>query len=174
MTISEWILITTILAIVLAPIVALVVGGILQRRSDAHRTKLTLFGTLMAQRHDPFSIEVVRALNLIDAAYAGDSAVREAWTRYYAALSDPNLNEGQGGAIREDKRRDLLLEMVRALGLARKISSADLLRGYMPTFALEAAQLAQLQRKAALEEMNRRANPGGPAAGNGAASPPPA
>src|SRR5256885_2342714 len=112
MATSDWILAFTILAIVFAPLLTLYVGGILQRRSDDRKTKLTIFGTLMAQRHDPFSLEVVKALNLIDAAFANDRAVREAWTRYYAALSDPNLNDGPGASMREDKRRDLILEMV--------------------------------------------------------------
>lgn len=173
MTTSDCILALTILAIVTAPIIALVVGGILQRRSDDRRNKLQLFGTLMAQRHDPFSGETVKALNLIDAVFVNDPEVREAWTRYYAALSDQALNEGTGASIREDKRQDLLLTMVKALGLSRQVTSADLLRGYMPTWANEATLIAVMQRRAALEEINRRLNPGGPTAGNGAANPPP-
>ena len=60
-----------------------------------------------------------RALNLIDAVFANDSAVREAWTRYLTALNDASLSVGPGFAIREEKRRDLLLEIVKALGLRR-------------------------------------------------------
>lgn len=168
MTNSDWILALTAVAIVLAPIVALWVGGILQRRSGFYKDKLTIFGTLMAQRHDPFSVETVKALNLIDAVFADDRAVREAWTKYYAALSNTNLNDTSGAAIRENKRHELLLEMVRALGLARKISSADLMRGYMPTFAVEAAQLGFMQRKLALEETIRQMNAGTRPMGNGA------
>src|SRR5262249_28854710 len=96
--------------------------------------------------HDPLSVESARALNLIDVVFADDPAVREAWTRFYTALNDPNQNVGPGAAIREDKRRELLLEIVKALGLARKISSAELLRGYMPGYAVETAQLAALER----------------------------
>jgi hypothetical protein len=92
------------------------------------------------------SVEAARALNLIDAVFANDPAVREAWTRYYTALSDPNFNVGPGYAIREEKRRDLLLKMVKGLGLARKISSADLLRGYIPTYAFDAQYVAYLER----------------------------
>jgi hypothetical protein len=39
-----------------------------------------------------------------------DPAVREAWTRYYTALNDLALNVGAGFALREEKRRELLLE----------------------------------------------------------------
>ena len=41
MTTSDWILILNGIAIVLAPIVALQIGGILQRRSDAYKAKLS-------------------------------------------------------------------------------------------------------------------------------------
>jgi hypothetical protein len=191
MTTSDWILIVNGIAIVLAPIVALGVGGILQRRSDVNKTKLTVFGTLIALRHDPLSVESTRALNLIDAAFADDSRVREAWTRYYTVLNDQSMNAAPGYSIREEKRRDLLLEMVKALGLSRKISSADLLRTYLPTFVAETTHvsvLERIQKRAALEEdLARRqiaypqwpappqaspaspptSQPSGPATGNG-------
>jgi hypothetical protein len=96
--------------------------------------------SLLGLRHDPQSVESVRALNMIDVVFADDHAVREAWTRYITTLNDPALNEGIGFAIRDEKRRELLLEIVKSLGLAGKISSTDLLRSYMPTFAAETAQ----------------------------------
>jgi hypothetical protein len=115
---------------------------------------------MIALRHDPLSVESTRALNLIDAAFVDDAAVREAWTRYYTALNDPNMNAGAGFSIREERRRDLLLEMVKALKLTRKISSADLLRTYLPTFVAETTHVAVLERmhKRALlqEELTRR------------------
>jgi hypothetical protein len=160
---SDWILVLNGVAIILAPIIAVWVGGILQRRADAHRSKLQVFGTLVALRHDPLSLEAVRALNLIDAAFADTPAVREAWTRYYTALNDANMNAGPGFSIREDRRRDLLLAMVKGLRLSRKISSADLLRTYLPTFVAEITHvsvLERMQRRAALEEdLTRRKIP---------------
>jgi hypothetical protein len=147
MTTSDWISVTVNgLAIVLAPIIALWIAGKLQKRSDSYKAKLDIFSTLIGLRYDPLSAESARALNLIDAVFANDPAVREAWTRYYAALLDPNFNVGPGYAIREEKRRDLLLEIVKGLGLARKISSADLLRGYMPAYAQDAQYVAYLER----------------------------
>jgi hypothetical protein len=154
-TTADWILIVNAVAILCAPVVALWIGGILQRRSDVYRNKLSLFGTILALRYDPFSPEAVRSLNSIDAVFADDPAVREAWTKFFAALNDPALNAGPGFSIREERRRELLLEMVNALGLTHKISSAELLRTYLPTFALETSQLAwleRMQRRAFLEE----------------------
>jgi hypothetical protein len=127
------------------------IGGILQRRSESYRNKLNVFGTILALRHDPWSMESVKALNLIDAVFADNPAVREAWTRFFAAINDQSLNALPGFSIREERRRDLLLEMVKALGLKDKISSAELLRAYVPTFAVENTHLGMLER------MHRRA-----------------
>jgi hypothetical protein len=163
MTTSDWLLTLNGVAIVLAPIVALWIAGKLQRRSDSYKAKLDILSTLMGLRHDPLSADSFRALNLIDAVFANDSAVREAWTRYLTALNDASLNVGPGFAIREEKRRDLLLEIVKALGLRRKISSAELLRGYLPAYAADLQYLAFLERmyKRALfeEELKRRGIP---------------
>ena len=150
MTTSDWILALTgagsVLAIFSAPVVALWIAGKLQRRSDSRKAKLDIFSTLMGLRYAPLSEEFARALNLIDAVFADDPAVREAWTRYYTSLLDPNQNVGPGYALREEKRRDLLLEIVKALGLSGKISSAELLRSYTSVSAFETAQLAALER----------------------------
>jgi hypothetical protein len=164
MTTSDWILVLTgagsVLAILSAPVVALWISGKLQRRSDSYKAKLDIFSTLMGLRYAPLSEELARALNLIDAVFTDDLAVREAWTRYHIALLDPNLNVGPGYALREEKRRDLLLEIVKALGLSGKISSAELLRSYTSVSAFEAAQLTALERlyKRTLyeEELKRR------------------
>jgi hypothetical protein len=155
MTTGEWALVLNIVAILLAPIIALWVGGILQRRTNAYNAKLQVFGTLMAYRHDMFSAEALRALNLIDAVFASNAEVREAWTRYFASLNDAAMNVSPGYSIREEKKRELFLSMVKALGLSKKISSADLLRTYLPNFAMElthVATLERLYRKATLEE----------------------
>ena len=150
MTTSDWILALTgagsVLAIFSAPVVALWLAGKLQRRSDSYKAKLDILSTLMGLRLAPLSDESARALNLIDAVFTDEPAVREAWTRYYTSLSDPNQNVGPGYALREEKRRDLLLEIVKALGLARKISSAEVLRAYVPTYAVEATHVALLER----------------------------
>jgi len=148
MTTSEWISVASnVVAILAAPVVALWIGGKLQRRGEARNAKLQLFGTLISLRHHSLSADSVRALNLIDAVFADDPDVREAWTRFLATLTDPSMNEGAGSGIREERKRDLLLAMVKALGLQGKISSADLLRTYLPTFVAEQTRVDFLERR---------------------------
>jgi hypothetical protein len=53
-----------ILAMARAPIAALWVGGMLQRRSDAYKAKLSIFATVVGLRHTPLSTEPVRTLGI--------------------------------------------------------------------------------------------------------------
>jgi hypothetical protein len=155
MTTSDWLTVLNGIAILLAPIVALRVGAALQNRSDARKAKLEIFSTLISLRHVPTSDDIFRALNLIYVVFVGEPAVREAWTRYFSALEDPRFYHGVGPSIVEEKRRDLLLEIVKALKLSRKITSADLLRTYTPKIVGEDLRLAMLERlrkRAVLEE----------------------
>lgn len=73
---------TTTLAVLLAPMIALWIGGILQRKAGERADKVRILGILLMLRHQPLSADAVRSLNLIDVAFARDRAVKEAWSRY--------------------------------------------------------------------------------------------
>jgi hypothetical protein len=139
-------IVATVLAVLGAPIIALWIGGILQTRTERRREKLRVLSQLLALRHEPSSLEGFRTLNMIDAVFADDLRVREAWSRYYAALNDPNLQNPPGYSARDEKRRELLIEIVRSLGLENTISTSDLLRAYMPNLAVEIDYLAAWER----------------------------
>ena len=73
-----------------------------------------------------------------------DPAVREAWTRYYTVLNDPALNVGAGFALREEKRRELLLETTPRQQMGRtppQVARAS--RAYPIPSALETDRLAE-------------------------------
>src|SRR5260370_31000492 len=93
---SEWLsalsIVFTVVAILAAPVIALWVGAKLQKRSDAQKAKVELFGTIVGRRHDLLSAELVRALNSIDFIFVDYFAVRETWCRYYSLLYYANLN----------------------------------------------------------------------------------
>ena len=141
MTVSDRIailnLVATGVAILLAPIIALWIGGILQARGTTRQQRLSLLSLLLSLRHRPLSPEVFEALNLIDVTFVDKPKVREAWSKYYAAMNDSNLNVPAGFAVRDEKRRDLMIAIVECLGLQNKITTADLLRTYVPTAVIE-------------------------------------
>jgi hypothetical protein len=132
--IALWNMLVTSLGVLLAPLVALWIGGILQRRADRRREKLQLLSVLLSVRHTPFTPEAVKPLNMIDAVFSTDIEVREAWSRYYAALNDPRNNNPAGYAQWDEKKRELILTMARKVGLGKAITTSDVLRTYQPTF----------------------------------------
>jgi hypothetical protein len=101
---------------------------------------------LISLRHRPLSMENFEALNSIDVVFADSPKVRDAWTKYFAALNDFNMNNPTGFSIRDEKRRDLFIAIVRHLGLQKKIATTDLLRTYIPTAAIEIDHLEMWER----------------------------
>ncbi len=138
--------VATGIAILLAPIIALWIGGVLQARSTIRQQRLSLLSLLLSLRHRPLSPEVFEALNLIDVTFVDKPKVREAWSKYYAAMNDNNLNVSAGFAVRDEKRRDLTIAIVECLGLQKKITTADLLRTYVPTAVIETEFLILWER----------------------------
>jgi hypothetical protein len=137
----------TVIAIIAAPIVALRLSGRFQRRADAVKAKRDLFSTILEIRHDLLSVDFVKSLNTIDVVFVDDTDVREAWSRYYSVLNDANLNNPAGWSIRDEKRRDLVLAMAKAMGWRDRISTADILRTYTPQFAGEQALVNVMERQ---------------------------
>jgi hypothetical protein len=135
-------IVATVIAVIAAPVIALRVAGKFQERANIRQQQLDLLGVLLSLRHLPLSPENFRALNMIDAVFADDTNVREAWSKYFSALSDANLQNAPGFALREEKRRDLMVAILTCLGLQNRISTSDLLRTYAPTVVIEAETLA--------------------------------
>lgn len=65
--------VATVLAVLLAPIVALWVNGKVQRRAGERADKVRILGVLLSLRHQPLSADAIRSLNLIDVVFATDS-----------------------------------------------------------------------------------------------------
>lgn len=139
-------ILATVIAVIAAPIIALRVNEKLQEKSNTRQQKVQLLGVLLSLRHQPLAPENFKALNSIDSAFIDSPRVRDAWTRYLAALNDGQLTNDPGYAIREQKRTDLLMEIIHDLGLQNKISTADILRTYTPSVITEIEHLAIWER----------------------------
>ena len=68
MTISDWLV---ILAIIIAPILAVQVQKILEAIKETKNNKMELFKSLMATRATPLYPKHVEALNMIDIIFSG-------------------------------------------------------------------------------------------------------
>ena len=130
-----------IIAIVLIPIVAVVVGQKLQNRAEKRRDKLTVFKVLMANRFG-WSPESVYAMNIIDIVFADDKAVRKSWKDYYDKLCIQEPNEMQIKQIKTAQEK-MLESMAISLGYKDKITWDAIQNPYIPKGMLDAAQQQQ-------------------------------
>lgn len=130
-----------IIAIVLIPIVAVVVGQKLQNRAEKRRDKLTVFKVLMANRFGWFP-ESVYAMNIIDIVFADNKAVRKNWKDYYDKLCIQEPNEMQIKQIKTAQEK-MLESMAVSLGYKDKITWDAIQNPYIPKGMLDAAQQQQ-------------------------------
>ena len=78
--------IINIIAIIVSPVVAVVVGQILQDRRKKRSDKMEIFKTLMISRGLGWSTESVKALNIIEVVFSDDQSVLNQWKIYYDRL----------------------------------------------------------------------------------------
>ncbi len=71
--------ILNLIAIVIIPIVAVLIGQWLQDRAEKRKDKMYIFKTLMTARIYGWTPESVNCLNVIDIVFADDKDVRSAW-----------------------------------------------------------------------------------------------
>jgi hypothetical protein len=113
---SEWIM---VVAVVLAPLIALQINMYLERKRREAERKSWIFKTLMATRASTLSPEHVQALNMIDIEFYGRNKrsrdVVEAWKAYLDHLNDRSLTMEIWNAKRIDLFVDLLYKMALCL-----------------------------------------------------------
>ena len=79
--------ILNLLALILIPIVAVIIGQHLQNVSAKRKDKMDVFKTMMMNRIG-WSVEGTRAMNIIDIVFSDDKNVRQAWSEYYLGYKD--------------------------------------------------------------------------------------
>ena len=121
-----------IIALIIVPILAVVLGRWLQDRVDRRKDKMRIFTTLMTDRLYPWSKEGVEALNCIDIVFANEKAVRDAWKdlreRYNVT---PPLSPNQSIGINQAQCK-LLEAIANSLGYKDKITWEDIQNPYVP------------------------------------------
>lgn len=151
------------------PMIAARLAEALRRDGEAaheqRRMKLYIFTTLMQERAQLYSLEGVRALNLIDVVYNKSAAVREAWANLYLAF-DPA--QKVPSHAQNERLNTLLKEMAADIGLSNGLRLDDFGRVYYPTALAEEQRLQELERKQALARIQGNTPP----SANTAASPP--
>ena len=133
MDLSNWL---TILAIILAPLVAIQISRWLSLIGEQKKRRLEIFRTLMTTRGFRISVDHVNALNLIDIDFnrKKDEKIVEKWKLYHDHLNDTSYDSDRIDEwIRkgDDFLINLLYEMSQVLGY--KYSEVVIKRGcYIP------------------------------------------
>ena len=99
MKISDWLV---IVAILLAPILAVQIQRWIEDYRNKKNRKEWIFRTLMATRGDPLSREHINALNMIDIEYYGDKKGAKIVTKWREYLDHLNSFPREGS---EDQRK---------------------------------------------------------------------
>lgn len=111
-TLSVWILISTIAAIVLGPVLAVMVTRWGDDRRDTRRRKTDVLSTLMRTRPLRLSLEHVGALNLIQLEFYGVEAVQKSYSAYRAHLNREFPKDTAAQNLFNDERDDLFIELL--------------------------------------------------------------
>lgn len=149
--------IINILVIVIAPIIAVWVGQILQNRSEKRKDKLLIFKTLMTSRIYGWTIDSVHALNIIDIVFADDEKVRSAWKELNAKYHVSNPTQQQLDEI-QVAQNELLEAMAKSLGYEDRISWETIQNPYIPdglAMQIEAQRTQQQNYSELLKKINQ-------------------
>ena len=130
--------ILNLLALFIAPIVAVIIGRWLQDRTDKRNDKMNVFKAVMTYRYT-CSPEAVHALNSIPIVFAKDTEVRKCWKAYYEDLCIQEPNEHQSKKRKDDLFK-LLESMAKVLGYKNSITWEDIQNPYLPAFMVNQEQ----------------------------------
>lgn len=120
-----------LLAIIVIPIVAVLIGQWLQNRSEKRKDKMYIFKTLMTSRIYGWTADSVHCQNIIDIVFADDKNVRNAWKDLYDKYCVQNPDETQLKKI-ENAKYMLLEAMAISLGYKDKITWQTIQNPYIP------------------------------------------
>lgn len=122
----------TFLAILLSPVIAVLVSMRVQDHKDKAQRRFWVFATLVQNRHQKITSEVVQAMNLIDISFYKDDAVRLKW-KEYREIAEQDLSKPITQNRMDEIYVEMLHEMAKALGLGKRISQINLKQMYCPS-----------------------------------------
>lgn len=123
--------ILNLIAIIVIPIAAVLIGQWLQNRSEKRKDKMQIFKILMTSRIYGWTVDSVHALNVIDIIFADDENVRNAWKELHEKYTVENPTETQLNQIKIAQYK-LLEEIAKSLGYKKTITWETIQNPYIP------------------------------------------
>lgn len=138
--------ILNLIAIIVIPIVAVLVGQHLQNRAEIRKDKMYIFKVLMTSRIYGWTQESVHCLNIIDIVFSDDQKVRNAWKDLYDKYCVQNPDETQLKKI-QNAQYKLLDTMASSLGYKDIVTWETIQNPYIPE-----GMIRQQQEQAASQQ----------------------
>ncbi len=134
---NHWFSISTIIAVVLGPILAVWITRIIDDRRAQQTRKMDIFRTLMRTRRTPIHFEHVGALNLVEVEFSENKDVVDAWKAYLKNLGEelPPLEQKDRHDKAVKDRDALLTKLIYEISVVLKfrVQQLDILEGnYVP------------------------------------------
>ena len=123
--------IINIIALIIIPILAVVIGQKLQVCSQKRNDKMQIFKILMTSRIFGWTNESVQAMNLIDVVFADDKAVRKQWKICFDKMCVENPTDTDLSKIKLEREK-LLEAMAKSLGYTDIITWESIQNPYIP------------------------------------------
>ena len=143
---SEWIDLIlgliNIIAIILIPIAAVIIGQKLQDRAKKREDKMNILKTLMTARIYGWTADSVHSLNIIDIVFAKDELVRSAWGKlynFYCTHGGKDFSEDEAKEEVELNNK-LIEEIAKSIGYKEEIVAASINKPYKPDGMVKAMQ----------------------------------
>lgn len=128
--------ILNLIAIIVIPIVAVLIGQYLQYREEIRKDKMQIFKTLMTSRIYGWTQESVHCLNIIEIVFSDDKKVCEAWKDLYDKYCVQNPDETQLKKI-QNAQYKLLETIAKSLGYKNKVTWETIQNPYIPKGMIE-------------------------------------
>lgn len=149
--------IINIIALIIIPVIAVVIGQKLQVCSQKRNDKMQIFKTLMTSRIFGWTNESVQAMNLIDVVFADDKAVRKQWKICFDKMCVENPTDTDLSKIKLEREK-LLEAMAKSLGYKNIITWESIQNPYIPkgmTDLIAQQQAYQNNQSIIIEQMKK-------------------
>ena len=143
---TEWIDlglgIINVIAIILIPIVAVIIGQKLQDRAKKREDKMNILKTLMTARIYGWTADSVHSLNIIDIIFAGDETVRSTWSKLYNFYCTHGGKDFSEDEVKEaiELNNKLIEEIAKSIGYKEDIVAEAIKKPYKPDGMVKAMQ----------------------------------
>ena len=157
--INSAILLATIAAIVLGPVLAVKVSIRREEAREVMRRKYAILITLMRTRRMYMHVDHVGALNAVQLVFYRDQAVLSAFRSYITNLNEPIPNPGKQLEHFIERRNDLFIELLFAICevVGSKIDKRDLEKlAYVPAGWATEEEQTRIFRQGMIEVLNGR------------------